>query len=393
MGSDNASETFSILGRRRFDPMSVSRVTDFRLRPASAADSSLRWTPYCFDAGTQKTALVGCLPEVDLAAAPFYYQAQYQHARQLKLVDAAELQRLAAAHAPQPTTPVMIYSTGRAGTTLVSKMFARLPSCVSLSEPDFHTSLLEGGRPQAAGIYPLSVREVPDWLAPPASELLGAADRLYFQPRGDTATHLVLKFRGMCIELAATLRLAHPNVVEFFLYRDAEAYVVSSMRAFSYFGSHLWAIRWAHRLYVTRAILKKALSTNYDVMCRFFPLCVEYTPAEICQLGPVGMLTISWLSMIQRAEALALPSLRYENLMRDPHAALERLLVRCGIDRRDIGIALEALDKDSQAGSVLARKKTSRYELSEHDRRIIRLVLARHGAIPAVEYSMANAIA
>lgn len=383
MECDNASETFSILGRRRFDPMSVSRVTDFRLRPASAADPLLRWTPYCFDVATQKTALVGCAADVDLAAAPFYYQAQYQHARQLKLVDAAELQHLAAAQALQPTTPVMIYSTGRAGTTLVSKMFARLPSCVSLSEPDFHTSLLEVGLPQATGID----------LTPPAPGLLLAANQLYFQPRDSRATHLVLKFRGMGIELAATLRLAQPNVVEFFLYRDAEAYVVSSMRAFSYFGSHLWAIRWAHGLYFTRPILERALSTNYDVMCRFFPLCVEYTPAEMCRLGPVGMLTISWLSMMQRAEALALPSLRYENMMRDPHAALERLLVRCGIDGRDIDVALGALEKDSQAGSVVARKKTSRYELSERDRGIIRSVLASHGAIPAVDYPMANAIA
>lgn len=369
-------EVWNIAGRRRFDPMSVSLVADFKLRPADAVDQSLSWTPYCWDARSGQMALVGCPAQVDHTAAPFYYQSQYRHARQLRLAEVAALRTQASAR--KFRTPVMIYSTGRAGTTLLSKMLARLPQCVSLSEPDLYTSVLE---------------RHPDPESDDAISLLQAGGDLCFQPTNEQATHLVLKFRGMGIELAGALRRAHPAAKEVFLYRDAEAYITSSMRAFSYWLSPLWAIRWLHGLYVTRPILEKVLNENLPTMQRFFPAVKAYTPRELVTLGPVGMLTLSWVSMMDRAHALGLPSLRYETLKARPREVFEALCERFELTNAPMQAALAALDEDSQQGSVVARRRTKRFELSTQDRRLIEQVLARHSGIQSPDFELSHAIA
>jgi hypothetical protein len=336
--------------------------------------------------------LVGCDASADLASFPFFYQAQYQHADQIALVSPETFIALGEQFNRRFDVPVMIYSTGRAGTTLVSKMFARLECCHSISEPDLHTCV------QAHCPAELQV------------DILRAGTKLYFQPR-HKATHLVLKFRGMCIELAPQMREAFPNVRELFLYRDAENYVRSSMQAFGYFGSPLWGIRWLHRLVVTRPLLSLGFSWNHALMCRFFPLVADYSPRELARLGPVGLIALSWLSMMHRAlietrsvsedEPLSQPALahasgsdgrfltlRYETLMADPRAAMERVLSHCCIPPGDVETALAALDEDSQRGSVVGRERRGSYELSRRDRDAIRAVLERHPVINRPDFEL-----
>ena len=151
--------------------------------------------------------------------------------------------------------------------------------------------------------------------------------------------------------------------------------------------------RWAHGLVVARPLLARVLGQNYQVMCRCFPLIEQYTPQELCRLGPVGMLTISWLSMMAHAHALGLPSLRYEALMRDPPGVLDRILCRCRLARSDVGAALGALNKDSQQGTALGRSQASHYQLSLRDRAIMREVLASHPVIQQGDFELGNAIA
>jgi hypothetical protein len=419
--SENFFEVSKVCRRARFDPMSLSSVRDFRdasegvSLDRDAASKLLErqaeiWTPYCLAPlimpprdGVGAVAMIACPAEVDLTAAPFFYQAQFQHAERIALMDPATFIALGDQFNRRFDVPVMIYSTGRAGTTLVSKMFARLECCHSISEPDLHTCVQAHCPPE------LQV------------DILRAGTKLYFQPR-HKATHLVLKFRGMCVELAPQMREAFPNVREMFLYRDAENYVRSSIQAFGYFGSPLWAIRWLHRLYVTRPLLKFGFSLNYDLMCRFFPLVADYPPRELARLGPVGLLTLSWLSMMHRAlietrsvsedssetrsvsegEAPSQPALahasgsdkrefltlRYETLMADPRAAMERVLSHCCIPPSDVETALAALDQDSQRGSVVGRERRGSYELSRRDRDEIRAVLERHPVINRPDFEL-----
>jgi hypothetical protein len=197
----------------------------------------------------------------------------------------------------------------------------------------------------------------------------------------------------MCVEQAADLRTALPNAVDLFLYRDAEAYVASSMGAFGYFPSPLWGIGWLHRLVVTRPILTAALKINYASVCRMFPLAADFTPRELTHLGPVGLAALSWLSMMDRAWQLSqtarpLPSLRYEDFLRDPRAAAERIFALVGLPASEIEPALTALSSDSQAGSVVSRARKRSYTLSPRDRATIRTVLARHPVINRPDHTL-----
>ncbi len=381
------SEILTIVGRRRADPMSVSQLSEFRTRRAGTCDPrtllvpATNLSPYCWDAKSRRTVFVQTPLGIDLTAAPFYYQAQFQHAEKLCLVDDADVIALAAEYRPRFQTPVMIYSVGRSGTTLLSKMLARVPSCVSLSEPDVYINLLQHGQ-----------------CGEETKQLMAAVTKFYFQPRTHPdATHLVLKFRGMGTELALPLRQALPNVAELFLYRDCEAFVVSSMRAFSYFPSPLWGIRLLHELWFTRPVLTCFLAQHATEMQRFFPWTARYTASELCRLGPVGMLTLAWLSMMDCAWRISqtekpLPTLRYEELIGDPPHVMRELFRRFGLSPGDTELALLALADDSQRGSVVARQRTSRFELRARDKQVIRQVLAEHPVINRPDYQLPAAI-
>jgi hypothetical protein len=131
-------------------------------------------------------------------------------------------------------------------------------------------------------------------------------------------------------------------------------------------------------------------------------------------MGPIGMLALSWLSMMHRAHTLTRsasedssvarsvsedePSpqparsdfltLRYETLMADPRAVMERVLTHCRIPSGDVETALAALDEDSQRGSVVGRERRGSYELSPSDRDAIRAVLSRHPVINRPDFEL-----
>ena len=68
------------------------------------------------------------------------------------------------------------------------------------------------------------------------------------------------------------------------------------------------------------------------------------------------------------------------------------LFRRFGLSPGDTELALLALADDSQRGSVVARQRTSRFELRARDKQVIRQVLAKHPAINRPDYQLPAAI-
>lgn len=390
MAAPIAGELRTITSRRRADPIAVARLRDFRCAKGQSVDARQalaagNFSPYADEPRSRQIVLVDMPPSVDLAAAPFYYQAQFGHAQRILLVGHEDFCTLASERTAN-LQPLMIYSTGRAGTTLLSRMLERLRACESLSEPDVYTALVLHGYDVAQ-----SAR-----LAGATTRFLAAAaeGRAQMTKR----THLALKLRGVCVELAPAMRQAVPEARELFLYRDAEAYVASSLRAFGYFPSPLWWIDRLHRLRVTRPLLHGILASHYRAFCRLVPLAEEYTPRELMQLGAVGLTALSWLSVMHRAWSLAeagrpIKSLRYERLVADPETALRRIVEHAGLPTEGLASALEVRSRDSQQGTILERERRARYALSQADREMIRRVLARHPVINRSDFELPDAIA
>jgi hypothetical protein len=133
-------DVLEILEKRKGFLMSVASPDDFGCRAVGQVEASpLVDDPtislYCFDQ-TARTALFVQVPEgVDITAGPFLYIEQYQHAQRILSVPYELLHQVAAGI--ELTAPlVLIHSTGRTGSTLLSKAFAEMESVTSLSEPD-----------------------------------------------------------------------------------------------------------------------------------------------------------------------------------------------------------------------------------------------------------------
>ncbi|MFZ0255928.1 MAG: hypothetical protein WAN46_09815, partial [Gammaproteobacteria bacterium] len=163
---------------------------------------------YCCDNNCKQVVFVETDPAIDLTTAPFLKQAQLAHAKRLFRVGHDELYQMADKVSRWFGQLILIYSVGRCGSTLLSKMFSKVTGCYSLSEPDIYTQLLGCSVPHQESV-----------------NLLRAVTRLLGKPHFPTpSAHLVLKFRGVCIEQAAMMNEAFPESKMIFMYRNAEAH-------------------------------------------------------------------------------------------------------------------------------------------------------------------------
>lgn len=378
-----AVRRFDIRRRPRRDPMAIASQRDFRFLDGDDVASGVLAedgvTLYCLDARRREAVFVETDPQIDLTVFPFFYQAQYQHARRAIVAPLNVVHAAADEIGDRFERAVIIYSVGRCGSTLLSKMFGRLEQCVSLSEPDVFTQLL---------LDDLSG----DALVP----LLRSATRLYFPPEA-RATHLVLKFRSFCIELAEAMQQAVPRAVPLFMYRNLEDVIRSGMQVYRYPGGPLWWIDRMHRWVVARPALAASMLWNRRLVTRAVPLAGRFTSWELARLGPVGLLAMGWVSAMERymelhRNGMPLVALRYEDLTARAETTAAELLERCDLDPSLASRMLATANDDAQLGSALERRRQQRYELTAADRDVMRRVLSRSDTIDSGEFHVPGTI-
>ena len=312
-------------------PMALVGPHHFRVRDAGPVDPSTVCGPayslYCLDPERRHALFVETPPGTDLAAAPFYFQAQYEAAGSLVAVPYEDLHALA--RSIEPGRLVLLYSVGRCGSTLLSRAFAATPGVWSLSEPDVFTQLItlrEAGLHDAAEVAALVAT---------CTRLLGAA-------AGDRV--LVVKFRSFVVDLADVFHAHFPEARAVFLYRDGVPWTRSSARAF---GSYDPA-------------MVDQMGAVQDRLGRMVPLMARYKAAKGRVLTPVESLAAHWVGLMQRAQevrAAGVPlfALRYEELTADPHPVLEALFVYCGLTPLPAAELDRVLAADSQDGTTISR--------------------------------------
>ena len=115
----------TIAGKRRENPIAFVSLNDFEHHDAGATDPRAvleqpNTSLYCLDHQNKRAIFVVTSPGVNLSEAPFYYQAQYQHAQSLIAVPYETLHELVDDVPVDPERMIFIYSVGRCGSTLVS---------------------------------------------------------------------------------------------------------------------------------------------------------------------------------------------------------------------------------------------------------------------------------
>jgi hypothetical protein len=356
--------------KRRWFPEAPVSIKDFILSTSSPLDAQLilqspQISMYCADVKNKNIVFVETPPGLDVPAAPFYYLAQYEHATRALTLSFDDFIRLAEALPYPDKRFLFLYTVGRAGSTLLTKICAGDPDTVAVSEPDILSDFL-----LLAQKDPLQKAQV--------EKLLLACFKLF---SSSTATEgkqrILIKPRGYCIEMGEMIHTVLPDARGVFLYRNARPVIESFIRAFSIAGI-LSLLRDTLPSRMLLAYLTKRYRTELP---NYFPALREYPLATLFKTGWTGVLCITWLSIMKAyvrlyRRGLDVRAVLYEDIIKAPQELVARLFRYCGIPDACLAAGLKALERDSQEGTRLARsvahkKKRHMKEINMEHVRII----------------------
>lgn len=364
-----AAHYLTIEARHRQMPGFLASIADFTAAEGASVDAELvRAHPsvslYCLDDPARRAIFVELPPEIDLARVPFVYQAQYDHALRLIALPYDELVRQAQA-LPAVDDLVMIYMTGRCGSTLLSHVFNELGDVISLSEPDVATQFVHLRR--AGGSRDAELRA-----------LLDATVRFLFKPTPVKASATAaLKLRSEGTQLVDLYQATFPAAKNLFLYRDAVGWVASFYRVFVREGL--------------------AAPIPLDELLSVYKLLFAYDFADLAgcldpgtrEVSLIEQLTIWWLATVEwylakRDQGFPFLAVRYTDLNERRESTLGGIFAHCGLPAASVARTLGAFERDAQAGTPLAREHPTQgnpLRLSDAQREQITRMVRRHPRI------------
>lgn len=331
----------SIRDKRREHEFSLASPSDFDCLEGPVVNPEVilqddRLSLYCIDMALPRVLFVQTPEPLDPGASAFLYQTQYRESESLVSVPLDIFHRLARDVVLDPARVVFVQSTGRCGSTLVSKVFAALDGVASWSEPDTFTRLTNMRPPDGS-----REREVAD--------LCESAVRLTCKPVSSRrTTHHVLKFRSQVMEIADLLCQRFAGAKTIFIYRNAMTWLDSVFRS----------------LLRGRPLDDDAYNQGMqDGLARCHPLVAEHVrPGR--PMPPARLWALDWVSSIERYLDLcdagqAGIALRFEDLKRDPEGLIRQLLAYTGLTPKDWTRVRAVLDRDSQEGTQAARSEAA----------------------------------
>ncbi|MGK7882631.1 MAG: sulfotransferase [Crocosphaera sp.] len=342
------SKILNIQKKNRTPANTLAKLEDFDYLEGEEIDAKIiienpHISLYCLDLQNQQAIFVETPREVDIYDPPFLYQAQYENAQRLFAVPFDELTQLAQTLDPIENL-VLIYSVGRCGSTLLSKVFNQVDTVLGLSEPDVFSQLV-------------TMRDINGSNDEQIAGLLKIC--LLFQCKNikqKNAKYCVIKFRSFCINLADLIAQVMPEAKVIFLYRNAEDVVKSSIRSFVFMKEMIPQIK-----------------ANIDVYSRIFLLLKDYEPyIDFDDPNLTDLYTTGWLSVMNRClllhqKQIITCAIRYEELVTKPQKIVTTLFEKCGIPISEVEKACQVFEKDAQMGSSLSQENTRKNETSSID--------------------------
>lgn len=399
-------QILEIVAKRKANPMAWVRLTDFETKPAGTTTTAwLMQQPnvsiYCLDHASRQAIFVETAVSADLTAHPFFFQAQYEHAQRLLAVSYDEFIEMGRQSSAEGDDLILIYSVGRCGSTLLANVLKQVDGMYNLSEPDVFTDILRLREPDGSqdDLVRALLRSVLVSLRQPVAQ--GAY------------SGWSIKFRSYGIELADLIAEAMPAAKVLFLYREAESWLTSTIRAFDKLNSAEYSVgtaverryyrlaqrlravgadRWAGPL--VRRIDRRAgmLSAHaLTIRTRFAPLLQHYLPQLAAgELSRVELIVLGWLSGMQRyldlhAQGLPMLAVRYEALIAAQETAVRHIFAYCDLPPATVASALQAFAVDSQAGTSIARTavRSQTPILTPAQQAAVRRMIAQHPDIGA----------
>lgn len=327
---------YAIKGRQKASEFRPTAPDDFALGEQRPVDpdiilQDLSWSLYCVDPDAPRVLLVQTPKPLGSGESPFYYLDQYRQAQAVLSLPVESLHALARNVAFDASRVILLHSTGRCGSTLVSRAFACIDGVCSISEPDLFTRLTSLRAPDGS-----RDEEV--------ERICESAIKLHCRglPGKPMVTH-VLKFRSQAMELSDLMASRFPAARTIFLYRHALTWLDSFFRSL---------------------LRDVSLDDEYDrvaeeALGKTHPLIAEYRDPD----GPMPAARtwiIDWISSMERCLDLVQGGrapfcVRFEDLEQAPREAMLAMLRHGGLAVTNEASFADALRKDSQAGTALAR--------------------------------------
>jgi hypothetical protein len=241
---------------------------------------------------------------------------------------------------------------------------------VSISEPDVLTLLVKARYSNIAGQENLIA-------------LLKATLGLLCKTPAKLAW--VIKGRSYVMELGDWLHETYPQIKHLFLYRHAETWLASCLRAYSDGIERTQAERWARENKIR------------EFMVPMVPLITQYDRDE--HLSHASILALVWLSAMERYVAysrigIEMLAIQYANWQTVPHETTDAMLNYCQCKPDEMTAIYEVLTRDSQAGTVLSRKAVKKHDrkLSKTDLEELNWHLNHHAFINEAGYRLPNTL-
>jgi hypothetical protein len=364
----------AIASKQRQMPGFLASLADFTFTPSEPVNADIvRTNPnislYCLDDASKRAIFVELPTGVDLAKAAFVYQTQYEQAQRLIAIPYDSFTQLAH-ELPEVNHLIVIYMTGRCGSTLLSHVLNELDTVLSLSEPDVATQFVH-------------LRSADNARDAELRDLLDCTVRVLFKPTASkTPSTFALKLRSEGTQVMDLFQATFPQTKNLFLYRDAIGWVTSFYRIFSRNGPPK-SMPMGEFLSVFGQMFK------YD-----FTQLAGYLDEGATEVSTVQLLTLWWLATMEwhlakHAQGIPILAARYADLNAHREQVLTEIFSYCGLPTIKVKATLGAFASDSQAGTFLARdnpKQGNTLQLSHAQRNEITSILKRHPAIKASDF-------
>ncbi|KAA3665107.1 MAG: hypothetical protein DWQ04_02335 [Chloroflexi bacterium] len=195
----------------------------------------------------------------------------------------------------------------------------------------------------------------------------------------------VIKGQSFVIELGDWLHTIYPQTKNLFLYRHAETWLRSGLRAYSRGGKE------PDDTNRTREKQRRTLLGS------LVPAIAQYDPKK--PLSHAGMLSLMWLTTMERYVqycdmGIEMLAIRYVSWLSTPRETAEVMLDYCQCRPVDMTAIYEALDRDSQAGTRLSRDAIGQEKrvIFEHELAELNWHLQNHAFIHESDFEVLNTL-
>ena len=369
---ETSAEVLRVLWKRKWLELAETSPRDFLTWPLSKAHPNyvLRSTVSLYAITKYEAVFVETPPGKNIFQSdinPFLYIAQFKHCERVITMPIKSFHRLAREMGGTSSPIIWITNTGRCGSTIVGQIFESVPGTILMSEHDALTNLAY------MRVERVIAKEEHE-------ELLTSAIKIICKPRSN-ATRICMKTRSCGLVHMEPLSRLFPQIKQIFLYRNALETCSSFLEAFNFSKLLTWinycadSDKISHFIPVFRNLLISILAIKQENQYK-----------NPCDMNRVEMITTMWASAVVAAKNIKsrdknLLPLKYEDLIADPRQLCMGIFKAVEIEVSAVENAVHALQKDSQAGTVLSKRSTGKdpwRHFSQSDRRKANFILSKY---------------